>query len=278
MPMIKTSVQDFFLKALLTTVVVLSGASLQVAAQVSNRSPIDLSRRLAEFQTERSSWASALGLLLDKTDIPYLLELETLTYQDMSVRYKLGLFTGSEEERTERGRQWHTRFKVDLKDVTIEEALKRILKDQPRYTYEIAMDGRCLHIFPRGIQERKDWTLNQPVAKFTVDEQQINRKWYRGVFGPFLLKYQVHIGEFDSSDFSRRLVPRKFDNITLRELLMQLSAMCQMQWMVEPFPEEEIKAREIIDKKRFERGYDIGRPGSNGWYQIHFSFLGETPK
>ena len=248
-------------------------AIFQVLAQEGNQSPVELNQKLPEFRTARQNWVAALGLLLYKTDIPYLFELDTLTYRDMSARDKLGLFTGP-KERTEK---WFTAFKVDLRNVTIEQAMKEILKDQPRYTYEVVEDGRCLHVFPRGIQEHRDWPLNRTVTEFSIEHQQTNTKWYRGVFGPFLLRYKVHIGEFDSINFSKRLMPRTFKNVTLRELLVQLSVMCRMQWIVEPFPEEEIKFRETYNKEYYERGYDIGRPGSNDWYQIHFFFLEDQP-
>ncbi len=267
-----------FRKTLLTAIIVLTSTNNRISAQDGNQPPIDLSRKLSEFRTVKPNWAIGLMVLLDRSGIPYLFELDTLTYQDMSVRDKLGLFRAPSEEQKRRIEKWATAFKVDLKDVTIEQAIKEILKDQPRYTYEIIGGGRCLHVFAHGIQERKDWPLNQPVPEFSINQEQINQGWYRKVLGVFLMKYQVHIGEFRGQEFVQKLQPRSFRNITLRELLTELAITCRMGWIVEPFPEEEIRFRDTHNKEYYERGYDIGRPGTNGWYQIHFSFLNEPPK
>jgi hypothetical protein len=273
MPMRTVSMKTFIPRVLLTTGLVLLIMSARVPAQESNRPTVNLNAKLPEFQTVKPNWAIALLVLLHKTNIPYLLELDTLTYRDMSVRDKLGLFTGSEQARLERGTKWATAFKVDLKNVTVKDALNEILKDQPRYTYDLVENARCLHIFPRGIQERKEWPLNQPVPEFSISQEQINRAWYRKVFGVFLLKYQIHIGEFNGGEFAQSLNPQMYHDVSLRKLLTELSATYRVGWIVEPFPEEEIEFREVHNKEYYERGYDIGRPGSNNWYQIHYSFL-----
>lgn len=270
--------KDSCLTMLSIILLILINTALLAPAQEVNGPPVDLSRKLTEFRIERRNWAVALMILLERNRIPYLLEMDTLTYRDMSVRDKLGLFNGSKEQQGEKGRQWFTAFKVDLKDVTIDQVMKEILKDQPRYTYEVVADGRCLRVFPRDIQKREEWPLNRNVEEFSIEQQQLADKGYRKTFGVFLLKYQVHIAEFNWRGPSQCLSARVFHNVTLRKLLTELAATCHVGWAVEPLPEEEIKFREIHDKEYYERGYDIGRPGTNGWCQIHYSFLNEPTR
>ena len=246
--------------------------SAEVMTTETSQQPIDLGRKLTAFRTQRRNWVAAFMALMNQTETPYLLELDTLTYRDMSVRKRLGLFDGTADEQRRRGLEWANEFRINLKQTTIEEALRKILSGQPGYTYEVVSHGRCLHVFPQGIQERNGWPLNQLVADFFTS-RQVGDRWYRETFGPFLFKYQVHIGEFNSVEISQRLTPRRFAGVPLRQMLCDLAAMCQVGWILEPFPEEEMLAREAIDREYYERGYDIGRPGSNDWYQINFSVL-----
>lgn len=228
-----------------------------------------LNKRLAVVQMRTPSWHIAVRSLASQNKIPCLLELDTLSLLDMTTRYKMGLFDKplSEKESSDR----LTKYKFELKNATFEEALREILKSDPRYTYELTEGGRCLHVFPRGILERSDWPLNHVVSGFHIDDRSTNNQWYRKVFGPFLFQHKVHIGIFRENGLDRRLKLKRYDDISLRQLLMALAVTLDVGWTIEPLPEEEIAVRETLAKRGIcdYRGYDIGQPIGPGWCQLH---------
>lgn len=241
----------------------------------SSQAPVEsppvtlLHKRLGVLHIRTPSWHGAVRTLASENKLPYLLELDTLSYLDMTTRYKMGLFDKAHSEKESIQRL--TKYKLDFGGGTLEGALKAILQSDSRYVYELTEEGRCLHVFPAGILKRTDWPLNRVASGFQISHESSNYQWYRKTLGRFLIPHKVHIGIFREDGMGPRLKPTVYPDITLRQLLMKLAVMGEVGWTIEPLPEEETAVRDTLAMRGIcdYRGYDIGKPSGSGWCQLH---------
>lgn len=222
---------------------------------------IDLGRKIKEVAIVRPTWAHGLDLLLTRSGIPFLLEVSTLTYRsEMMMRGK----TEAEASRIT------TQFRVNLKDVTIEEAVRIILKDVPDYRYEI-INGTVLRVYPANIESRPYWPLNAVVQGFAIEQVNISTRWYRQEFEKMLDPFNVDLGNIYGRHFAKCLKPRTFQATTLRQILIELTKTCDTAWVFEPLPADEVQLR-ILDwgDGFYPQGREILKRGGD-WYQLHYS-------
>lgn len=202
-------------------------------AQVTDPTRLNLDRKLFAVDTESPTWQWALGFVLNRAGVPYLLESDRLAFRSHS------RLRGKTEDEAEK---IFTQFKVHLKDVTLEDTIRFILKDQPNYRYEV-VDGFLLHIYPVGIEKRPDWPLNATIKHFAIERKDISEEWYRKQFEGLVTPLQVDVGTIVNRGFTRCLSPRVFEGLTLRQLLIELSKTCRYFWIFEPLPPEEVRVR-----------------------------------
>jgi hypothetical protein len=166
-----------------------------------------------------------------------------------------------------------TQFEVHLKDVSLEDTIKFILKNQPGYTYEVA-DGAVVHIYPVGIQGRPSWPLNAKVKQFAIERQEISQTWYRKQFEQLVDPLRIDLGKMQGRDFAGCLSPRIFEGVTLRQILMELSKACRIGWVFEPLPLTEVKVRRMDWGDSFyPQGERIEARGGD-WYQLYGAPVG----
>ncbi len=220
---------------------------------------IDLRRRLVRVDIERPTWSRALHFLSARLGFSIFLEINTLDYRSESL-----LHGKTESEAAafvmQRG--------VHLRNVTVEEAIQSLLKDHPDYRYEI-VGGSLLHVYPEGIQRRADWPLNTRVEKFAIEQEEISADWYRKKFEAFVDPMRIDLGNVAGSAFGACLSRRVFSKIALREILIELSKTCRVDWVFEPLPPEELNLRIASWGAGFyPQGKKIQARGGD-WYQLH---------
>jgi len=227
-------------------------------ARAGDPSPINLKRKLVSVDIDMPDWAKALNLFESRLGFPFLLELNTLTYRSAS------MYHGKTEAEAA---TLSKLFKVHLKNVTVEEAIKFILKDQAGYNYEV-IDGVVLHVYPNGIQNRTNYPLNTVVSNFAIEQKDISKDWYMKEFGALVDPMRIDLGNTYGYVFGTCLSPRVFHNVTLREILIALAKTCRTQWVFEPLPPDELRLRVAEWGDDFyPQGKRIEARGGD-WYQL----------
>lgn len=233
-------------------------------AQAAETARLDLNREFVKVDTEDPTWEWALGLVLNRANVPYLLETDRLSFNSRSRMH------GRTE--AEAGKIF-TQFKVHLKDVTLEDAIKFILKDQPNYRYEV-VEGTVLHIYPVGIQNRTNWPLNSVVNQFAIEDKDISKGWYRKQFEGLVDPLRIDLGTMRNERLAACLSPRVFQGVTVRQVLIELSKTCRCCWVFEPLPPEELKVRMTDWGDGFyPQGKKIAARGGD-WYQLYGAPVG----
>jgi hypothetical protein len=233
-------------------------------AQVAEPARLDLNRRFAKVDTEKPTWEWALELVLNRASVPSLLETDRVAIHS---RARMHGKTEAEAEKI------FAQFKVHLKDVTLEDTIKFILKDQPNYRYEV-VDGSVLHVYPVGIQNQTNWPLNSVINHFAIEQKDISKGWYRKQFEGLVDPVRIDLGTMRNERLAACLSPRVFEGVTIRQVLIELSKTCRCQWVFEPLPPEELKVRiEEWGDGFYPQGKKIEARGGD-WYQLYGAPVG----
>jgi len=218
---------------------------------------IALERKLVSVDIELPTWTHVLNVFLARLGYPFLLELDTLSYRSASLLHN----------KTE-AQAMLMRYRLHLKNVTVEDVLKFILKDQPRYRYKV-IDGAVIHIYPDGIEKRHNWPLNVVLQDFPIEEKDISEAWYLDQFMALAEPMRIDLGQAPGREFATCLSPKLFRGFTLRQLLIELSKTCRTQWVFEPLPPTELKIRiSAWGASAYPQGERIKQSGGD-WYQLH---------